>query len=303
MSASSPTTTSSSEGRTAFAALIAGGVAIGFSPIFVRLSDLGPLASGFFRLALAVPVLAVMQMAWGRSETRSTPGRGDYLLLTLAGLLFAADIVCWHLSLFQTSVADATLIANTAPIMVAAGAALFFHERMKPLFLAGLGLAILGVVALALQKVGGAEPRNRMLGDALALGASATYASYLLLITRMRRRFGAPFLVLFTTTVSALAILPLALLWSPTMLPTALSGWAVVLGLALVAHAGGQGLITYALAHLPAAFASLASLVQAGVAAIAAWAIFGEDLTLLKIASAIAIFAGITMCRRAGTGS
>ncbi|RYF91164.1 MAG: hypothetical protein EON95_15560, partial [Caulobacteraceae bacterium] len=39
-------------------ALLAGACAIGFAPIFVRLTETGPAAGGFWRLALALPMLA-----------------------------------------------------------------------------------------------------------------------------------------------------------------------------------------------------------------------------------------------------
>ena len=44
----------------AFAALVAGNVAIAFGPLLVRYADSGPIATGFWRLALAVPFLALM---------------------------------------------------------------------------------------------------------------------------------------------------------------------------------------------------------------------------------------------------
>jgi len=43
----------------AFVALLVGGAAIGFSPIFVRLADVGPMQSAFWRVALAAPLLAI----------------------------------------------------------------------------------------------------------------------------------------------------------------------------------------------------------------------------------------------------
>jgi len=49
--------TPSSVSTLAFLALLGGGVAVGFSPIFARLSDLAALASGFYRLAFAVPAI------------------------------------------------------------------------------------------------------------------------------------------------------------------------------------------------------------------------------------------------------
>ena len=57
--------------RTAFTALIAGAVAIAFAPIFVRLSDLGPTATAFWRVALAAPVLLVWMSAVGTAGSHS----------------------------------------------------------------------------------------------------------------------------------------------------------------------------------------------------------------------------------------
>jgi drug/metabolite transporter (DMT)-like permease len=283
----------------AFLALLAGGVAVGFSPIFVRLSDLAPIASGFYRLALALPVLWLMQRAAPEAGTNGPPGRRDRSLLILTGAIFALDIVFWHVSLTLTSVADATLISNTAPILVAIGAIFLFGERMKPLFAGGMALAIAGVVILALQKSGGAEPPNRLLGDLLAIGAAVSYAAYLLLLAQLRRTQSTSRIVMYTTVTSALLLLPVALATSPTMFPASLSGWAVLFALAFISHIGGQSTMTYALAHLPAAFSSMTQFMQAVVAAIAAWAILGEPLTTMKVICAVFIFIGIALCSRA----
>ncbi|WP_204323993.1 hypothetical protein, partial [Stenotrophomonas maltophilia] len=51
---------------TAFVALLSGALALGISPVFVRLADVGPFASAFWRTALALPVL----YAWMRIEDR-----------------------------------------------------------------------------------------------------------------------------------------------------------------------------------------------------------------------------------------
>lgn len=282
-----------------FLALIAGGVAVGLSPIFVRLSDLGPLASGFYRLALALPVLWLISALSPDTHRSDTPVTArDRALLVLTGLIFGSDIIFWHLALTYTTVADATLIANTAPIMVALAAFMFFGERMKPLFAAGLALAIAGVASLVVQTSAGAGPVNRLLGDGFAIGAALSYAAYLLLVSRLRRNHGTQRIVLYTTVFSAALILPLALWISPTMLPASAYGWSLLIALALIGQVGGQTFLTYALAHLPASFSSLTQLMQAAVAAVAAWAILGEALTAMKLVSAAAILIGIYLCRR-----
>jgi drug/metabolite transporter (DMT)-like permease len=285
----------------AFAALIAGGVAVGLSPIFVRLSDLGPMASGFARLALALPALWLIGQYSGRTGNIETaPDANDRWLLILTGLIFAADIAFWHGALVTTTVANATLISTTTPILVAAGAFVLFGERLKPLFIAGLACAITGVGLLALQKSGGPLAESRLLGDGMAVGASISYAAYLLMVARLRRRHSTARIVMYTTVVSAIAMLPAAYAASPTLLPASLAGWGAVAGMALVSHVGGQSLLTYALAHLPAAYSSMTQFMQAAIAVLAAWAILGEPLTALTLASAAAILFGINLCRRAG---
>ncbi len=282
-------------------ALLAGGIAVGFSPIFVRLSDLGPLASGFYRLALAIPVLWAFQLLAPEKKTRPSAetSASDRLLLILTGAIFGLDIIFWHSSLAYTTVADATLISNTAPILVATGAFFIFGERMKPLFVAGLALAIVGIVSLALQKSATVDPANRFLGNTFAFCAALSYASYLLLVAKLRRRFTTQKIVMYTTISSAFVLLPLAVLVSPTMWPMSIHGWLILLALSFISHIGGQAFMTYALAHLPASFSSLTQLTQAVVAAIAAWAILNEPLTAMKLASAMAILIGIFLCSRA----
>ena len=56
------------DNRVALAALLIGGVAIGGSPIFVRLSEVGPMATAFWRVALALIPLFAFSAMKGRSD-------------------------------------------------------------------------------------------------------------------------------------------------------------------------------------------------------------------------------------------
>src|SRR5919107_4419458 len=102
----------------AFAALCAGAAAMGVSPLFVRFAaaDVGPFASAFWRVFLALPVL----YAWMRLEEARAPARSRGLsrATVLAGLAFAGDLFFWHLSILNTTVANATFFACSAPIFV-----------------------------------------------------------------------------------------------------------------------------------------------------------------------------------------
>ena len=97
----------SAHNRVAMAALLIGGAAIGGSPIFVRLSEVGPMATAFWRVALAlIPLIA---WSWFRGEganDRRPEKLSEYALLVLPGVFLAIDLAAWHYALTKTSVAE-----------------------------------------------------------------------------------------------------------------------------------------------------------------------------------------------------
>src|SRR5215213_3585657 len=101
----------------AVSALLLGATCIALSPIFVRLSESGPTATAFWRVALAVPVLWILYAAQRRNR-QAPRGRQSWLLLVAAALCFAGDLAFWHTSIQLTSVANSTLLANLASIFV-----------------------------------------------------------------------------------------------------------------------------------------------------------------------------------------
>jgi drug/metabolite transporter (DMT)-like permease len=104
-----------------------------------------------------------------------------------------------------------------------------------------------------------------------------------------------------TTTLTAVILFPVALASGEQMMPSSAYGWGVLLGLALVTHAAGQGLIAYALAHLPATFSSVGLLLQPVVAAFFAWVLLSEPLVALQIAGGLVVLAAIWLARRASS--
>jgi len=283
----------------ALAALIGGAMCIAFAPIFVRLSEAGPTATAFWRFALAVPVLWLMRAGEVRRRVAPAPiRRRDALLFALSGLFFAGDMGFWHWSIAYTSVANATLLANTAPVFVVVGGALVFGLSFRPLFLLGLALALAGTAVLMQASVPlGTE---RLLGDALGIVAGAFYGAYLLIVERLRLRFSTTAILSVSVPASALFVGLAALATGEPLLAATWRGWAVLAALALVSQFAGQGAIAWALARLPVAFASVSLLVQPVAAALLAWALLAEALGPAQAAGALVVLAGIALARIAG---
>jgi drug/metabolite transporter (DMT)-like permease len=281
--------------RPALPALLAGATCIALSPIFVRVSEAGPTATAFWRVALALPPLWLLYFLSRRGA--ASAHSAHWGLLVAAGMAFAGDLAFWHSSIKLTSVANSTLLANLASLFVTLAAWIFLRQRPSALFLAGLAAALIGVGMLV--KTSLAFSPTGLLGDALGVVTAMFYAGYLLAVKELRDRGETTLHLMATTsTITAVLLLPVALASGEQIMPGTASGWWILIGLALVSHAAGQGLIAYALAHLPAAFSSVSLLFQPVMAALFAWALLGEGLVLLQIAGGVVVLIGIYLARR-----
>ena len=248
----------------ALVSLIAGALCIGFAPIFVRLIDVGYTAAAFWRVALSVPVLGLLW--YFRQEHASERSSHRQRWLWLAGVFFAADLAVWHQSIRFTSVTNATLLANLAPLFVTAGSVWLFNDRINQRFLAGLALAVTGSTVLVADSF--TVSVQTVWGDCFGVVAAVFYAGYLLGVSRLRQRVSTVEVMWWSTLACAAALLPVVLLLDEPLWPQSGRGWAVLLGLAFVSQITGQGLIAYALALLPASFSSVTLLVQPVAAAV-----------------------------------
>jgi drug/metabolite transporter (DMT)-like permease len=284
----------------AFFALLLGGTAIGFAGIFMRLSDVNPLASAFWRMALAAPFL----WAWAfavRKQDEASGKRTDFTrALALAGIYFAADMGIWHLSLHYTTVSNATLLSNFAPIFIALWLWVAYRMRFARIFIVGLAIALAGAVMLVGPNAAGnaGSGDTKLMGDALGLASAVFYAAYQLVIKDARSQYSTARLMAWSTTVTAIALLPFALTAPGAFLPLHAAGWLPLLALALLAQIGGQTVIAYASAHLPASLSSVSLLIQPLTATIAAWIIFNEVISPLQMAGGALLLWGIYLSKR-----
>lgn len=285
---------------TVIAALFAGAAAIAASALFVKVSEAGPVATAFWRVALALPLL----WAWSVIAQRGAHVAGfvaERRLIVWAGLFFAGDLAVWHWSIVLTTVANATLLANLAPIFVTLAVWWLFAIRPGAMFLAGLAAALGGVVVL----IGGDfhAGGKALLGDALGVVTAMFYGAYQLAVTRARSRAATSVIMAWSGLVTAVVLLPLALFSGEQIFPVTATGWLTLFGLALISQAAGQSLIAYAMAHLPATVSSVGLLAQPVIAAALAWALLGEALGWVQIAGAVVVLAGIRIAQRAELAS
>ena len=100
-----------------------GAILIGIAPILVRTSEITPSLTGFYRFLVAAFILFVYGIVKNKFIKIKFK---DVMFLAIPGLFFGIDITLWHWSIDQTSVANAALFVNTAPVYVAIISYFFF---------------------------------------------------------------------------------------------------------------------------------------------------------------------------------
>jgi drug/metabolite transporter (DMT)-like permease len=274
----------------AFPALLLGSTALAFGPWLVRLTEVGPVAAGFWRLGLALPFLFVIARLTGQAV--HWPGRGAVALIGLAGFFFAADLAAWHAGIHMTKLGNATLFGNTSSLIFAVWGLWMARKRPSLAQAAALTLAAVGA-ALLMGSSAELSARN-VTGDLLALLAGLLYTGYLIAVQRVRRSL-APLPMLFIASAfGAAMLLPLSIGLGERLFP---DDWTFVLILALSSQVLGQGLLVYALGSLSPLVVGLTLLTQPAISALAGWLAYGETLRPLDWIGAAAIAVALVLVR------
>lgn len=277
----------------AFPALIAANLLLAAGPWFVRVADTGPIATGFWRMTIVLPLLLLL--AARETPWIAPPPRRVLAIVAIGGLFFATDIASWHLGIVRTKLANATLFGNCSSLILPlAGIAL---TRIWPTRLQwiALGLALVGALLL----MGGSYELSgaNLAGDLLCMLAGVFYVGYLLAVQSARRHLTSWSVLALSTLFSAPLLLFYAWIAGERIMP---GDWTPLVALALTSQLLGQGLMVYAIVHFPPLIVGLVLLVQPAVAALIGWLSFGEHLSPLDLTGAAIIAAALVFIRAPG---
>ena len=131
-----------------FLILALGATLIGFAPIFVKWSALTPTAISFYRMFLAIPFLLVLNFKLNKTFKFSVKNKKTIFYSSLASLAFTTDLTLWHFSMNITSVSNATIIVNSAPIFVAILAYFIYSEKPSKGFASSFLITYVGIIGL-----------------------------------------------------------------------------------------------------------------------------------------------------------
>jgi drug/metabolite transporter (DMT)-like permease len=272
-----------------------GNTALAFGPWLVRLADVGPVATGFWRVLIAVPFLFLLGGATG--QPAHWPKRALLTSVALAALFYALDLDAWNTGIRLTKLANATLFGNMGSfVLVGWGLCLARRLPSRPQA-AALILAVAGAALL----MGGSfelSPRN-LHGDLLTLAAGLLYGGYLIFIERSRTELEPIPTLVLASSFAAPVLLVTSTIAGERLWP---NDWTWLVVLALSSQVLGQGLLVYGLGVFSPLVVGLVLLTQPAIAALIGWVAYGEALKLSDWAGAAAIAVALVIVRLPARG-
>ena len=272
--------------------IIIGVFSVALSAIFVKMTSADSGVTAFYRMLFSILIMSPVFFLKYTHEIKKLSKR-DWAFTTVAGVFLAFHFILWFESLNYTSVASSTVLVTLQPLFAFAGTYFFFKEKISLKTLVAGGIAISGSVMIGYGdfKVSG----SALFGDLLALIACALITAYLLFGQDVRKRLS---LVTYTFVVYGISTITLffyILSKGESFGPYPASEWMWFLLLALIPNLLGHTLFNWALKWVSTNVISIAILFEPIGAAILAYFILGEYLSVSQIVGGSVVLAGITL--------
>jgi len=263
--------------------------------ILIRLASADALAVAALRLTFATLVLIPVVGARRLHDLAILSGKEAAMLLGV-GFCLAAHFALWISSLYYTTVAASVLMVSTSPIFVAAFGVAFLHERIAPMAGAGIALAMLGVVSIAVPQGGLSGDLQGML---MALLGAIAVAGYLIGGSLLRRRISLISYVFCVYSVAAVALVGLAAVAGAKLVGLPARDYAILLALGIVPSHLGHSLYNYLLRFLDAKVIAVSTLGEPIISSVLAFLVLRESPHPVMFVGAPLVLLGIYLTARA----
>jgi drug/metabolite transporter (DMT)-like permease len=276
-----------------WAAIVVGILAISSASILIRLADAPPLSIAAYRVTLAALVLGCARLGSKKSKTLER-ARSALAAAGLSGLFLAFHFAFWITSLTMTSIASSVTLVSTTPFFVALISSSYFRERLRPRFLAGILLTLIGsgLVAGVDSSLSGTAVR----GDLLSIAGAIMAAGYLIAGKVARRSLSLSGYALGSYGTAAVILLALCFFSNQALFGFSVKTYTALCLLALVPQLVGHTTFNWTLKFLSPATVSVLILGEPIGATILGCFILGETVDFPKAAGLFILGVGIFLC-------
>ena len=274
-----------------------GAIMLGMSPIFVRVSDLGPMTTGFYRMLFGLP-LVFLWMVWEEKRSKdSVPlSKKDFKVLFLVGLFFAIDLALWNWSIDYTSIVNSTLFNNTAAFFAPLLLWVFFKERQSIRLLIAITIGLLGCFLILGESF--TISLQNLEGDLVALLSGVMVGAYVIAINVGRKALQTGRIMFWSGLVTVVLLGFVAAAFGESFWPLTSHDVLSVFGQSFLVHFMGQGFLAFSMRHVPASYAALIMLLTPATAAVLGWVIYGEILSTIQWAGILIVLSSIVAVKQ-----
>ena len=269
-------------------------------PIALKLvlEVLDPITLTWFRFLVAAVLTGAWLAARGKLGGYRALGGRAWTMLGVAALMLVGNYVFYLLGVQHTTPANAQLLIQLAPLLMALGGIWVFGEQFRAAQWIGLGLLVLGMgLFFADQLAAASRSPGYVLGSALVIVGAIVWAAYALLQKQLLLKLGSMQILLFIYVFASIALLPFA---HPSALLRLDAAQCALLAYCALNTVGAYGAFAEALAHweasrVSAVLATTPLLCIAAAAVVhAVWpqALAPEHITTLGWVGALLVVAG-----------
>lgn len=271
---------------------------LGLNQVLIKVVNAGlqPVFQAGFRSVCAFfPVLVFALIA----RKRLSISDGSLVPGLVSGSFFATEFLLLFMALDYTTVARASVFFYTMPFWVALGAHFLIPgERLTPVRLAGLAIAMAGV-AYALLKDAGAAGQYAFYGDIACIVAASLWAGIALVArTTALSRSSPEMQLLYQLAVSAVTLVPISFLFGEVVREMT-PGLAAIFAFQALGVVGiGFVVWFWVLSIYPASDMTSFSFLTPLFGVLFGWLILGEELTSAIVIALVLVSVGIVMISR-----
>ncbi len=241
--------------------LFIGAALISLSPVWVKLVNVSPTTSGFYRVLIGGVALTAYLLL--RSQ-RLQLSRQAWLMISVAAVFLTLDLWFWHRSIIYVGPGLATLLANFQVFFMMLAGIVLLRQVPRPMQLIAVPMALFGL-ALIVGFDWNDRPPDYQLGIMFGFLTAVVYAAYLLSLRHIRQQ--SPYRlptreIAVVSLLTAVMLAATAVLEGESLAITDMADLGWLVGYGLLSHSLGWLFIASSLPQVTTVEAGLALLLQ-----------------------------------------
>lgn len=263
-------------------------LAISTSSIIARfLPNVSSVVISLWRLVFACIVIWIYSFF----KSQDKINKADIISFILSGIFLGLHFTCFYQAIKLTSIANATLLATTAPVFLFLIELFVFKRKFKPIVTIGFVLALTGTIIIT--RLNGSMVGSSETGKLFGLAAALCIAVVYLFANKIRTNTSTVSYTRLLYLIAAIFLFVIASVNGENIFKLSKSDFVWLLVLGLIPTILGHSLLYYGIKFMPPTIIASVPLGEPIIASLLACMVFFEKVPLVTLAGGILILFGV----------